>query len=107
MSFVNIDSTEQLDELFEKSKEKPVILFKHSITCPISTDAASQMSVLDEDVNLIVVQSSRNVSNEIETRTNIRHQSPQVIVIKNGEPIFNTSHYSITVEAIEGALKNA
>lgn len=107
MSFINIDTIEKLDELFEKSKETPVILFKHSLTCPISTDAASQMSIIDEDVNLIVVQSARNISKEIENRTNIQHQSPQLIIIKDGKPVFNTSHYKITVDTVEGALKNA
>lgn len=107
MSFINIDTIEQLDELFEKSKEKPVILFKHSLTCSISTDAASQMSIIDEDVNLIVVQTARNISNEIESRTNVQHKSPQVIILKNGESVFTTSHYKITVDTVEGALKDA
>jgi bacillithiol system protein YtxJ len=107
MSFVNIDSTEKLNDLFEKSKETPVVLFKHSITCPISTDASTQMSIVNADVNLVVVQTSRSISNEIETRTNIQHQSPQIIILKDGKPVFNASHYKITADAIEGALKNA
>lgn len=107
MSFVNLDTIEKLDELFEKSKETPVILFKHSITCPISTDVSAEMSIIDTDVNLVIVQISRQISNEIEARTNIRHESPQAIILKNGSPVFNASHYKITAEAIEGAFKNA
>lgn len=107
MSFVNLDTIEKLDELFEKSKETPVILFKHSITCPISTDVSAEMSIIDTDVNLVIVQISRQISNEIEARTNIRHESPQAIILKDGFPVFNASHYKITTEAIEGALKNA
>lgn len=107
MSFVNLDSLEKLDELFEKSMETPVVIFKHSITCPISTDASTQMSIVEADVNLVVVQISRHISNEIESRTNLRHESPQVIILKNGKPFFNASHYRITADAIEGALKNA
>lgn len=107
MSFVNLDSLEKLDELFEKSKETPVVIFKHSITCPISTDASTQMSIVEADVNLVVVQISRQISNEVESRTNLRHESPQVIILKNGKPVFNASHYRITADAIEGALKNA
>jgi bacillithiol system protein YtxJ len=107
MSFVNLDTIQKLDELFEKSKETPIVLFKHSITCPISTDASTEMSIVNADVNLVIVQVSRQISNEIESRTNLRHESPQAIILKNGEPIFYASHYKITADAIEGALKNA
>ena len=107
MSFVNLDTIEKLDELFEKSKETPVVIFKHSITCPISTDVSSEMSIVNADVNLVIVQTSRQISNEIEQRTNIRHESPQAIILKDGAPVFNASHYKITADTIEGALKNA
>jgi bacillithiol system protein YtxJ len=107
MSFVTLDTIKKLDELFEKSKETPIVLFKHSLTCPISTDASTQMSIVNADVNLVIVQIARIISNEIENRTNIRHESPQAIILKDGKPIFSTSHYGITADAIEGALKNA
>lgn len=106
MSFITLDTIEKLDELFEKSKETPVVLFKHSITCPISTDVSSEMSIVNADVNLVIVQTSRQISNEIESRTNLRHQSPQAIILKNGKPVFHASHYDITANAVEGALKN-
>jgi bacillithiol system protein YtxJ len=106
MAFVELNSIEKLNELFEKSDEKPVVLFKHSITCPISSDAASQMSIVNSDVNIVIVQTSRPISNEIENRTNIRHESPQLIILKDGKPIFNASHYSITADKIEEVLSN-
>ncbi len=107
MSFVNLDTIEKLDELFEKSKETPIVLFKHSITCPISTDASSQMSIVGAEVNLVIIQISRQISAEIEKRTNLRHESPQAIILKDGKPIFDASHYKITADSIEGVLKNA
>jgi bacillithiol system protein YtxJ len=106
MAFVELNNLEKLDELFEKSNEKPVVLFKHSITCPISGDAANQMSIVDSDVNIVIVQTSRPISNEIENRTNIRHESPQAIILKDEKPIFNASHYNITADKIEEILKN-
>jgi bacillithiol system protein YtxJ len=107
MSFVTLDSIEKLDELFEKSKETPVVLFKHSLTCPISTDASTQMSIVNGDVNLVIVQISRSISNEIEMRTNIQHESPQLISLKDGKPVYSASHYKITADSVEGVLKNA
>jgi bacillithiol system protein YtxJ len=105
MSFVNIDSIEKLDKLFEASSDKPVLLFKHSITCPISTDASNQMSIVNGDVNIVIVQSSRAISNAIAERTKIQHESPQAIIIKDHKPIFQASHYNITTENIEKHLK--
>ena len=107
MSFVTLDTIEKLDELFEKSKETPVLLFKHSLTCGISADASTQLSIVNTEVNLVIVQISRNISNEIESRTKIRHETPQAIILKDGAPIFNVSHFRITADAIEGALRNA
>ena len=105
MSFVNLDTIEKLDELFEKSKETPVVLFKHSLTCPISTDVSAEMSIIDTDINLVIVQISRQISNEIESRTNIRHESPQAIILKDGKPIFHASHYNVTADKISGILE--
>ncbi len=107
MSFITLDTVEKLNELFEESNKKPIVLFKHSITCPISTDACNQMAIVEGDVNIVIVQTSRPVSNEIESRTNIRHASPQTIILRNGKPIFNASHYDITVDKVEDILKNA
>lgn len=104
MSFITLDSIEKLDELFEKSKETPVVIFKHSLTCPISTDASTQMSIVDGDVNLVIVQVSRNISNEIAVRTNIRHESPQLIVLKDGKPVYHASHYQITADNLSKHL---
>jgi bacillithiol system protein YtxJ len=107
MSFITLDTEEKLNELFKQSIEKPVVLFKHSITCPISTDACNQMAIVDGDVNIVIVQTARPISNAIAERTNIQHQSPQMIVLRNGKPIFNASHYDITADKLEGLLKNA
>ncbi len=104
MAFIELNTLEKLDELFAKSSEKTVVLFKHSITCPISGDAANQMSIVNADVNIVIVQTSRPISNEIESRTNIQHQSPQVIILKDGKTIFNASHYNITADKIEQVL---
>jgi bacillithiol system protein YtxJ len=106
MSFITLDTVEKLNELFEESNKKPIVLFKHSITCPISTDACNQMAIVEGDVNIVIVQTSHPVSNEIESRTNIRHQSPQTIILRNGKPVFNASHYDITVDKVEEILKN-
>jgi bacillithiol system protein YtxJ len=94
-----------LEELFARSQEEPVILFKHSNTCPISAMAYSRMKPLGEGVALVVVQQSRDLSRQIETRTGVRHESPQVLVLRRGQPVWTASHFDITAEAVEQAMK--
>jgi bacillithiol system protein YtxJ len=107
MSFITLDTEEKLNELFEESNKKPIVLFKHSITCPISTDACNQMAIVEGDIHIVIVQTARPISNAIAERTNIQHKSPQTIVLRNGKPVFNASHYEITVDKVEDILKNA
>ncbi|HEX8367525.1 MAG TPA: bacillithiol system redox-active protein YtxJ [Pyrinomonadaceae bacterium] len=104
-NFTKLDSNEQLEELFQKSHETPVLVFKHSTTCPISAAAYRQIEAVDGDVNIIIVQSARDVSNELANRTGIRHESPQAIVLKDGKPVYHASHYNVTAEEINGQLR--
>ena len=100
-NFIELKSADRLEELFAQSSEKPVVLFKHSLTCPISAGVYSEVSQADADINLVIVQTSRDVSNEIARKTGIRHESPQAIVIKDGRAVYHASHYDITAEDIE------
>ena len=96
-NFIKVDTLELLDRLFEESHSRPVVFFKHSNTCGISYGVREIVAGLDADLNLITVQTERHISNEIALRTNIRHQSPQAIVIRDGRPVYHASHYDITV----------
>ncbi|HEV7376142.1 MAG TPA: bacillithiol system redox-active protein YtxJ [Pyrinomonadaceae bacterium] len=103
--FTPITEKSDLDNLVERSHATPVILFKHSTTCPISSAAYQQMSKVAEEVSLVVVQRARDVSKEIEARTGIQHESPQTIVLRNGEAVWSASHYDITAGAVEKAVR--
>ncbi len=103
--FESLENTQSLEELFRLSHNHPVILFKHSLTCPISSAAYNEMSRLTTDVALVVVQRAREVSNEVEMRTGIRHESPQAIILRNGEAVWNASHWRITSDAVEQAVR--
>jgi bacillithiol system protein YtxJ len=103
--FVPVTDTPQLEELFRLSQSQPVILFKHSTTCPISAAAYQQMQNLENDVSLIVVQTARAVSREVEDRTSIRHESPQAIILRDGRAVWHASHWNITADAVESAVR--
>lgn len=102
--FNEIHDAAELDALMEKSNEQPIVLFKHSVTCPISFGVYNEISNADADINLIVVQRARNVSNLIAEKTGIRHESPQALVIKNGAVVYHASHYDVTAADVENNL---
>ncbi len=100
-NFIELNSVEKLEELFTQSNEKPVTLFKHSLTCPISAGVYEEVSGVESDVNIVIMQKSRDVSNEIAQKTGIRHESPQAIVLKDGKVVYHASHYDITAEDVK------
>jgi bacillithiol system protein YtxJ len=103
--FTKIADADALEQALERSNNGPVVLFKHSTTCPISSAAYEQMSKVTSDVALVVVQRARDISNEIASRTGIRHESPQAIVLRNGQAVWSASHFDITAKAVEQALR--
>lgn len=104
--FNPVQDAAALEQIFEQSKDKPVLLFKHSNACPISARAYKQMEQYKGDVAIVVVQESRDVSREVETRTGLRHETPQALVLRNGEVVWSASHFDITSDAVEGALRD-
>ena len=102
--FTSVTDAKALEELFALSHTQPVILFKHSTTCPISAAAYRQMSNYDGAVSLVIVQSARDISRQIETQTGVRHESPQAIILRNGQAVWSASHWSITTDAVKSAL---
>ena len=81
------------------------MVFKHSTTCPISAVAYEQMTRFDGEVALVEVQSAREVSKEIEKQTGIPHESPQVIILRNGKVVWNASHWKVKAEAVAEAIR--
>jgi bacillithiol system protein YtxJ len=103
---IKITETKAFEDLVERSIQKPVVIFKHSLTCPISASAFEQMSRYKGDVALVEVQRARSLSNEIEQRLGVRHESPQIIVLRNGQVVWNASHFKITADAVADAVRN-
>ena len=103
--FVLVNDRAALDELVARSEREPVILFKHSLTCPISAFAYRQMKQLGAEVALVVVQQARDVSRAVETLTGLRHESPQAIILRAGRAAWSASHYDITTAAVARAAQ--
>lgn len=105
--FYTLDKMEQFDEIDEISQTKSVVLFKHSTRCSISRMALKQFDAEfnypEEKIDwyLLDLLNQRDLSNEIASRYNVVHQSPQIVVIRNGKAVFNASHDSISAEDLK------
>lgn len=98
--WILLESTEQLDEIIEKSNSVPQVIFKHSTTCGISRMVLNMFTNSfdlngEAEMYFLDLHSHRAVSNTIESILGIIHESPQLLVIKNGEVSFHTSHGAI------------
>ncbi len=101
LPWVLLESFEQLETIKEKSKARPQIVYKHSSTCGISRMVLGMFTEgydmdLEVDIHFLTIQRNRDVSNAIEDQFKVRHESPQLLVIKNGEVVFHTSHGAIS-----------
>lgn len=107
----NINWTEltdilQLQEIEAISNEKPVVIFKHSTRCSISKMALKQFEReydLNDTVDAYFLDliAHRDISNEIANKFNVYHESPQLILIKNGKAVYDVSHSDIDAEALK------
>ncbi|MBT28101.1 MAG: bacillithiol system redox-active protein YtxJ [Thalassobius sp.] len=110
LTWIPLQSEDQLNEVVEKSKDKPVVIFKHSTTCSISGMVKNRLErswdipTETSEVYYLDLLSYRSISNKIAEVFGVIHESPQVLVIKDGKSVFDTSHYGITTDAIKESL---
>ena len=101
---------DELEAAIEESRERPVLLFKHSRTCGISMEALDELrahvddSTAEAAYKLITVQSHRQLANEAASRLGVRHETPQAILLRDGRPVWTASHFRITKEQIREEL---
>lgn len=110
--YSHVESVSEVDDLIERSRQTPVLLFKHSLTCPVSSAALREYErFLDGRPEgdaaayaLVEIQNAREVSNEIARRTGVRHESPQALLLRGGEVAWHASHWSIQSGALKAAV---
>ncbi|GHC62882.1 bacillithiol system redox-active protein YtxJ [Ulvibacter litoralis] len=99
-------SMEQLKEIIEVSKGKPVAIFKHSTRCGISRmvikQFESEYDLTDEQLQLYYLDllSFRDISSEVGITFQVLHESPQLLVIKNGVSVYHASHSAINARKL-------
>jgi bacillithiol system protein YtxJ len=109
MNWIQLTDLGQLNEISMLSNEKPIIIFKHSTRCSISRMALKQfenefVSKDEVEAYFLDLLEHRDISNEIATRFNVYHQSPQLLLIKEGKSVYDVSHSDIDALELKGKL---
>lgn len=107
MNWIPLQNEDQLSEIIANSFQKPQIIFKHSTRCSVSGMAKNRLDKKETpegmDFYYLDLIKYRSLSNKIATDFNVRHQSPQILAIKDGKSVYDESHSGITMEDIETA----
>lgn len=100
----------QIAEIITLSSSIPIYIFKHSTTCGISAQAKENIDISFKNTDkpflfyYLDLLKYRAVSNEVASTLNVHHQSPQLILVHNGQVAFTTSHHKIKTTTIEDSL---
>lgn len=106
MDWISLTNSNQLEDIIHLSNEKAVLIFKHSTRCSISRMALKQFEnefALSDKIETYFLDllQYRSISNEIAERFGVMHQSPQLIVIKDGKAIYDASHSGIDADDLQ------
>ena len=104
MHWIHLTDEEQLEQIISKSQSKPQVIFKHSTRCSISSVALQRLQKVDPprdlDFYFLDLIAYRGLSNRIAEVFKVHHESPQVLVIRDGSCIYDESHLSISMDDI-------
>ena len=111
MNWKKLTDSTQIEEIKELSNSKPVLIFKHSTRCSVSSTSLDRLlrnwktedgeKVIPYFLDLIAF---RNLSAQIEETFGVAHESPQVLIIRNGKAVYDNSHFGISYPEIMAQL---
>ncbi len=110
-SINELTSLEDWRDLWKRSMDSPILVYKHSTSCMISARAFKHLKIFQKegeykiDCYMVKVIENRRISNEIAKDTNIPHKSPQILLIDKQEILWKTSHWKITKNRIRKAVR--
>jgi bacillithiol system protein YtxJ len=109
MKWILLTEEGQLQNIVKKSEHKPQVIFKHSTRCSISSMAKARLerspAPQDADFYFLDLITYRSLSNKIAEYFSVYHESPQILVIRNGECIFDESHGAIDMSDISDQVR--
>ena len=104
MNWIHLTDERQLEQIINNSKERPQVIFKHSTRCSISGVALQRLQRADKpaevDFYFLDLISYRNISTKVAQLFKVQHESPQVLVIRDGQSVYDESHLGISMNEI-------
>jgi bacillithiol system protein YtxJ len=104
MHWIHLTDEEQLKQIISKSQIRPQVIFKHSTRCSISSVALQRLQKVaqpsDIDFYFLDLIAYRNISNKVAQEFDVPHESPQVLVIRDGKCVYEESHMGISMNEI-------
>ena len=104
MNWIDLNNIQQLADIKTLSKTRPQVIFKHSTRCSISTMAKSRLERNEQpetgDFYFLDLLKHRSISDQIAQDFGVPHESPQIILIKNTECVYEESHSGIQMDEI-------
>jgi bacillithiol system protein YtxJ len=103
---------EELDTVLTSSRERPILLFKHSYSCGVSAEALDELVAHLNDrehdvrVAMVTVQTHREVSNAITAKLGVRHETPQALLVRDGRVVWSASHFRVTSQSVDQAIRS-
>lgn len=103
--WIPLENLDDLTKIVEQSKTRPQVIFKHSNRCSISSMAKGRIERSGKsdnfDLYYLDLIKHRAISDKIAEQFNIPHESPQIILIKDGSSTYHESHSGISMDEIE------
>lgn len=104
MNWIHLTDTATIDQIIKDSFDQPQVIFKHSTRCSISSMALNRLEREEAPANVnfyyLDLLNYRNISNEIADKFSVYHESPQILIIRNGECVYDESHQGINMSEI-------
>ncbi|RXK58119.1 bacillithiol system redox-active protein YtxJ [Lacibacter luteus] len=108
MNWTHLRSNEELDQLIHLSTQQPQIIFKHSTRCSISSVAKNRLEKAgvpdNANFHYLDLLNYRPISNAIAEKFAVEHESPQILIIKDGKCVYSESHMGIDMDEIKDQL---
>jgi bacillithiol system protein YtxJ len=105
-----LQGIDELDSVLKESRQRPLLLFKHSYSCGVSAEALDELLAHLAAARpgaryaMVTVQTHREVSNAIAHKLGVRHETPQALLVRDGEVVWSASHFRVNAMELEKAL---
>jgi len=112
MNWNELKEAKQLQDLITESHKQPILIFKHSTSCSISKAALGRLErswneneMKDVKPYFLDLLSYRTISKNIADQFLVEHESPQVLLIRNGESVYDCSHFGIEYKNVKSEIE--